>query len=63
MIGDNVIYKISCHNEWCSGPEGLGYKTDRPPEPQHCPTCGWPAMYGSGIRRVDMRETGKEEKP
>ncbi len=45
---------ISCHNEWCSGPENYKYiNGSKPPdEPINCPTCGWPAIRGSGIRAL-----------
>jgi hypothetical protein len=52
MSNKKEIYKISCHNEWCSGPETFGIKNELPIGPQYCPVCGWTALYGSGIKRI-----------
>jgi hypothetical protein len=55
MIED-VIYQICCHNEWCSGPEIWNYTRERPIEPLCCPICGWIAMHGSGIKKIDLTQ-------
>ena len=48
------VWIIECHNEWCSGPERWEIMVNRPREPQRCPVCGWAALYGSGIHKVDI---------
>lgn len=45
------MYKISCHNEWCSGPESWAYMENNP-EKIRCPVCGWVALPGSGIKKL-----------
>lgn len=52
---------MSCGNEWCSGPPKWGIRDTEPqpredPESCRCPACGWLALPGSGIRRVDPKE-------
>jgi hypothetical protein len=62
------VYLISCHNEWCSGPENYRIVEELPADGMHCPVCGWLAMSGgtgSGIRRIDEAtdDSSAEAKP
>jgi len=47
-----VGYKLCCLNEWCSGPPTWKVVADKPEEPQRCPTCGWSAFHGDGIKPI-----------
>jgi hypothetical protein len=48
-----TAWMVSCHNEWCGGPENHTIASERPPESGvKCPTCGWLALHGCGIRSI-----------
>lgn len=48
------MYTVNCHNEWCSGPEHFANIDKIPEEGIKCPTCGWLALSGSGIKKIKM---------
>ena len=48
-VGRVVYAVVSCLNEWCSGPERHSIVDGRPVA-WRCPTCGWLALPGDGIR-------------
>ena len=59
MLSERQIlgYQLRCHNEWCSGAEIYGWSNKLPAMPQRCPTCGWVALVGDGIKAIyDMPE-------
>jgi hypothetical protein len=47
------VYIVSCHNEWCSGPQHFATIADPPEIGIRCPVCGWLARIGSGIEPVN----------
>lgn len=56
------MYKISCHNEWCSGPENWAIVENLPNGEICCPVCGWIALPGSGIKKLnDNQEIQRTE--
>jgi hypothetical protein len=46
------MFKISCGNEWCSGPEHFANIDVLPEGGVRCPVCGWLALPGSGIKKI-----------
>lgn len=49
-----IGYRLSCYNEWCSGPEHWGWSDSKPTTPANCPTCGWLALDNDGITPVEQ---------
>ncbi len=49
---ENTVYVISCHNEWCSGPETVKVVDELTQKSYRCPVCGWTALMGSGITEI-----------
>jgi hypothetical protein len=46
------MYTVSCHNEFCNGPEHFANIDVIPEGGIKCPVCGWLALLGSGIKKI-----------
>ena len=55
------VWIIECHNDFCSGPKKWAVMDEKPVTPLHCPTCGWLALPGSGIEKLDQIEAGEDQ--
>lgn len=49
------MYTVSCHNEWCKGPEHFADIDKLPEKGIKCPTCGWLALPGHGIKKANEK--------